>query len=103
MNIIDKRYGIETVKHLRKFTKLDYKIRKNEADLVFLNICRRDGLTAKFLNFKQLIMTYRVLKQCQFFSPNQNENIHFFQGRKWTLNLLMEKCAMENNIHCRRT
>ena len=50
--IIRKRYGVDTVKRLRKFKKLDFKIRKNEADLEFLQMCHQDGLTTKLLNFK---------------------------------------------------
>ena len=49
---IRKRYGVDAFKHLRKFEKLDFKIRKNEADLEFLQMCHQDGLTPKFLNFK---------------------------------------------------
>ena len=48
--IICKRYGVDTVKGLRKFEKLDFKIRKNEAGLEFLQMCHQDGLTPKFLN-----------------------------------------------------
>ena len=50
--IIRKRYNAEAVKRLRKFEKLDFKIRKNEADLEFLQMCRPERLTPKFFNFK---------------------------------------------------
>ena len=46
------RYGIDTVKHLRKFAMLDFKTRKN-GDLVFLS---EDMLLGRFktklLDFK---------------------------------------------------
>ena len=34
--IIRKDYGRDTVKSVRKFEKLDYKVRKNQGDLQFL-------------------------------------------------------------------
>ena len=66
--IIRKRYGVDAVKRLRKFEKLDFKIRKNEADLQFLQMCHQDGLTPKFLNFKlanSSLKHSRTYKQCQ--------------------------------------
>ena len=50
--ITHKRYGADAVKHLRKFEKLDFKIWKNKVDLKFLQMCRQEELTPKFLNFK---------------------------------------------------
>ena len=50
--IIHKRYGSDTVKQLRKFEKLDYKVHKNQGDLEFLKLCQENGLTPKVLNFK---------------------------------------------------
>ena len=35
--VIRIRYNDDTVKQIRRFEKLDFKIRKNEADLEFLN------------------------------------------------------------------
>ena len=56
------------VKWLRKFEKLDFKIRKNEVDLHFLQSCHQEGLTHKFLNFKlanSSLKHSRTYKQCQ--------------------------------------
>ena len=50
--IIRKRYGTDAVKWLHKFERFDFKIRKNEADLQFLQSRHQEGLTPKFLNFK---------------------------------------------------
>ena len=36
--IIRKSYGSDTVKQLQKFEKLNYKVRKNQADLEFLKL-----------------------------------------------------------------
>ena len=49
---ICKRYNDNIVKQIRKCEKLDYKIRKNEADLEFLKSSQDNQLTPKFLNFK---------------------------------------------------
>ena len=66
--IIRKRYGSDTVKQLRRFEKLDYKVRKNQGDLEFLKLCQENGLTPKFLNFKLANSNLRYsnsYKQCQ--------------------------------------
>ena len=63
-----KRYGSDTVKQLRKFEKLDYKVCKNQGDLEFLKLCQENGLTSKFLNFKLANRNLRYsysYKQCQ--------------------------------------
>ena len=46
--IIRKRYGSDTVKQLRKFEKLDYKVRKNQGDLEFLKLCQENSLNIHF-------------------------------------------------------
>ena len=43
----------KSVANVRKFDKFDYKICKNESDLEFLKICWHDGVTSKFLSYKQ--------------------------------------------------
>ena len=66
--IIRKRYGSDTVKQLRKFEKLDYKVRKNQGRLEFLKLFQENGLTAKFVNFKLANRNLRYpnsYKQCQ--------------------------------------
>ena len=63
-----KRYSSDTVKQLRKFEKLDYKVRRNQGDLEFLKLCQENGLTPKFLNFKLANRNLRYsnsYKQCQ--------------------------------------
>ena len=51
-NVIRSRYNDEIVKQIPRFEKLDFKIRKNEADLDFLQFCQQNDLILKFLNFK---------------------------------------------------
>ena len=66
--IIRRRYNAEAVKRLRKFEKLDFKIRKNEADLEFLQMCHQEGLTPKFLNFKLGNSDLKHSRLCQSMS-----------------------------------
>ena len=66
--IIRKRYGSEAVKWLRKFEKLDFKIRENESDLQVFQSCHQERLTPKLLNFKlanSSLKHSRTYKQCQ--------------------------------------
>ena len=80
--IICKRYGVDAVKRLRKFEKLDFKIRKNEADLEFLQMCHQDGLTPKFLNFKLANSSLKHSKTC----------------KQYQLMLLKEEIKMKRSI-----
>ena len=71
-NMINRNTNDKTndhiVKQIRKFEKLDYKIRKNEADLEFLTSCQHNQLAPKFLNFKVASSNLRYSKtyrQCQ--------------------------------------
>ena len=66
--IIRKCYGSDTAKQLRKFEKLDYKVRKNQSDLEFLKICQDNSLTPKFWNVKLANRNLRnsnSYEQCQ--------------------------------------
>ena len=66
--VIRKRYKDNIVKQIRKFEKLDYKIRKNEADLEFLTSCQHNQLTPKFLNFQVAssdLCYSKTYRQCQ--------------------------------------
>lgn len=50
--VIRRRYGGNVVKLIRKFERLDCKLRKAELDLNFLDKCVELSLIPKFLNFK---------------------------------------------------
>ena len=50
--IIRRRYGDKIIKRLRKFEKIDYRLRKAELDLEFLVKCRDINVIPKFLNFR---------------------------------------------------
>ena len=67
-DIIRGRYSQSTLKRIRKFEKLDYRLRKAELDLEFLLRCRDNNVIPNFLNFRvsshylKASLTYR---QCQ--------------------------------------
>ena len=48
-HIIRRRYGDNIIKRLRKFEKIDYRLRKAELNLEFLVKCRDDNVIPKFL------------------------------------------------------
>ena len=50
--IVEKYYGKEAVKSIRKYEKLDFKRRKVEIDLSFLQACLSYDVTPKFCMFK---------------------------------------------------
>ena len=58
---IRRRYGDKIIKRLRKFEKIDYRIRKAELDLEFLVKCRDNNLIPKFLNFRLANRSLRYL------------------------------------------
>ena len=51
-NNIARKYGNITVKHFRKYEKLQYKHNKLKLDIDFLNNCKQLGVYPKFLIFK---------------------------------------------------
>ena len=55
INIYDnvaRKYGNITIKHFRKYEKLQYKNNKLKLDIDFLNNCKQLGVYSKFLIFK---------------------------------------------------
>ena len=50
--IIRKRYGSDTVKQLRRFEKLDYKVRKNQGDLRVFKTLSRERFNTKVFEFQ---------------------------------------------------
>ena len=52
IDVIRIRYDSNVVKFLRKFEKLDYRLRKINADIDFLNNCLENELCPTFLRFK---------------------------------------------------
>ena len=67
-DILRRRYSQVTLRRIRKFEKLDYRLCKAELDLEFLLRCRDSNVIPNFLNFRvsshylKASLTYR---QCQ--------------------------------------
>ena len=67
-DIIRDRYNADALNKIRRLEKLDFKIRKNELDMEFLQICLENNLTLKFLNFKltnSLLRSSKAYRECQ--------------------------------------
>ena len=66
--ILRSRYGNTLVKKVRKFEKIDYKLRQCNLDIVFLETCLENNIISKFLNFrvsKLHLKTSRAYYSCQ--------------------------------------
>ena len=67
-SIVRKRYSGEVLKAIRKFEKVDYKLRKAKLDISFLVKCQNENIIPNFLKFRlanknlQNSVTY---KKCQ--------------------------------------
>ena len=67
-SIVRKRYSGEVLKVIRKFEKVDYKLRKAKLDISFLVKCQNENIIPNFLKFRlanknlQNSVTY---KKCQ--------------------------------------
>ena len=82
------RYGIDVVKCLHKFEKLDFKNWKYEADLKFLQMCHLHGLTDQFLNLKlannslKHLRTYNNVTQCYWKKRSRQKVISYRNKKK---------------------
>ena len=66
--VLRKRYGVRTLKLVRKFEKTDIKHKKALLDLQFLKICEDHNFIPKFLRFKVANSNLRsssTYRQCQ--------------------------------------
>ena len=52
IGILRKRYGENLVKSVRKLKKLDFKHKKAQLNLEFLQTCKKNNVIPKFLRFK---------------------------------------------------
>ena len=67
-DIIRDRYDDGTLSKVRKLEKLDFKTRKSQLDVEFLQLCLENNLTPKFLNFKVTNFQLRgstAYRECQ--------------------------------------
>ena len=66
--IIRNRYGDDVLAKVRRLEKLDYKSRKFELDVEFLQICLDNNLTPNFVRFKvtnSSLKTSKAYRECQ--------------------------------------
>ena len=52
VQVIGKRYGDDIVKKVKQFKKLDFKYGKTLLDLDFLDVCLKNNITTKFVQFR---------------------------------------------------
>ena len=67
-DILSRGYGQSTLKRIRKFEKLDYRLRKAELDLESLLPCRDSNFIPNFLNFcvsSQSLKASLMYRECQ--------------------------------------
>ena len=67
-DIIRRRYGDNTLAKIRRLEKLDYKLRKCDLDVEFLQICLENNLVPNFLKFKvtnNALKNSKAYKDCQ--------------------------------------
>lgn len=67
-DVIEKTYGKAAVRSYRKFGKLDFKRRKTELDISFLETCKENDIIPKFCVFKTAnrnLQNSETYKQCQ--------------------------------------
>ena len=87
------RYGTTVLSLYRKFEKFDFKVRKTQLDIQFLQKCKAHGITPKFLNFK----VYNVrIKKTLTYKQFQFKLLNFELNEK--NKLLKEQTTQLNNV-----
>ena len=66
--VIRDRYGSHILKFTRKYEKLEYKIRKVDADIEFLEACVDNNLCPTFLRYK---MSTKRLRHSDSYAASQ--------------------------------
>ena len=62
-NVIRRRYGDEVLVKVRKFEKLNFRRRKTELDITFLDVCLEKDVMPNFLHFRT---TNKKLRNSKF-------------------------------------
>ena len=86
--IIRHRYNGKVFPKVRKLEKLNFKLHKCKLDIEFLETCLKNGLMAKFLNFKVANSTLRNSKSYKDFQ---------LKLLRQELSNEKSKCLSENN------
>ena len=69
VEVLRNRYGTDLVRNVRKLEKIDYKYRKLQLDLDFLQTCQHSNVIPKFLRFR---MANRNLRSSSAYNTCQN-------------------------------
>ena len=67
-DIIRKRYDENVLSKVRRLEKLDFKIRKRELDVEFIQLCIENNLVPKFVQFKvpnSALRSSKAYRDCQ--------------------------------------
>lgn len=96
--IIENRYGRQGVLRFRRLDKISIKLKKNECDLQFLNLCKAYNTIPKFLNFKLYkrgLLNSKLYKKWQFKLLNTEINAK----KKVIQKLKDEVSKLESNFY----
>ena len=91
-SIVQKRYSGEVLKAIRKFEKVDYKLRKAKLDISFLVKCQNENIIF-ILSFIWLIKTFKILL------PTKNANEVSYKQKLITRNHIWELCKMNSIVY----
>ena len=72
-SIVRRRYGSNILKLVRKFEKIDYKLRKAELDICFLHRCDVNDVIPKFLQFR---LANKNLRNSVAYKNSQKQLLH---------------------------
>ena len=98
-SIVRKRYSEEILKTIRKFEKVDYKLRKAKLDINFLIKCQRENVIPNFLKFRLANKDLRnsvTYVKCQQNSYKQKLTIRSHVLELCKMNLIV--CIMIYNL-----
>ena len=99
ISILRKRYGEKLVKSVRKLEKLDFKHKKIQLDLEFLQTSKKNNVIPKFLRFKLAngqLSSLHAYNICQKSLLNQEISNKYKTVRTLAFNLT----SLKNKLKC---
>ena len=101
VEVLRNRYGTDLVKNVRKLEKIDYKYRKLQLDLDFLQTCQHSNVIPKFLRFKLANRNLRsssAYSTCQKRLAKEEINIKKNKIKQYLLELNSVKKQLQSKI-----
>ena len=92
-SIVRKRYSGEVLKVIRKFEKVDYKLRKAKLDISFLVKCQNENIIPNFLKF------CLANKNLQSSVTYKNVNKVSYKQKLIIRNRIWELCKMSSIVY----